>query len=67
VVTQDDGATALRAGRYITDDIYLDVLAGSEGETKFSVNLDVSERITTRATVDTEGDTTLGIFYQRDY
>jgi translocation and assembly module TamB len=67
VVTQEDGATALRAGRYITDDIYLDVLAGSEGETKFSVNLDVSERITTRATVDTEGDTTLGIFYQRDY
>jgi hypothetical protein len=31
------------------------------------VNLDLTERITTRATVDTDGETTLGIFFQRDY
>lgn len=67
IVTEESGATAVRAGRYISDDIYIDVLAGSEGETKFSVNLDLTDRVTTRATVGTDGETTLGIFFQRDY
>ena len=33
IVTEDDGETAVRAGKYIDDNIYLDVQAGSSGDT----------------------------------
>jgi translocation and assembly module TamB len=32
-----------------------------------TINLDVTTSITARGTVDTDGNSTIGIFYQRDY
>ena len=67
IVTADDGETALRAGRYIDDNIYLDLQAETGGETRAQINLDVTDNFTVRGSVESDGNSTLGIFFGRDY
>lgn len=67
VLTEEDGTTAVRAGRYLADNLYLDVTTTSEGDARASVNIDLTDRVTARGSVDTDGNSTIGIFYQRDY
>lgn len=67
IITEEDGSTALRAGRYISDNVYLDVQTGSDGTSRAQVNLDITRSVTARGSVGTDGNTTLGVFYERDY
>lgn len=67
IVTTAEGGAGVRAGRYIDDNIYVDLETGTGGETRFSVNLDITDAITARGTVGSEGDSTFGIYYERDY
>ena len=48
VVTDSEGNAALRAGRYITDNVYLGVEAGAKGTTKGTINLDITENLKAR-------------------
>ena len=66
VTTTDDGEAAVRAGKYISENIYTDVVTGG-GETELSINLDVTESLTARGTLEQDGNTALGIFFERDY
>ena len=43
VVTDSQGNAAVRAGRYIQDNIYLGVEAGERGSTRGTINLDITE------------------------
>ncbi len=67
IVTEDDGSTALRAGTYIDDNIYLDVQTGTGGDTKAQINLDVTDNLTVRGSVGSDGNSTIGVFFERDY
>jgi translocation and assembly module TamB len=67
VVTDSEGNPAVRAGRYIQDNIYLGVEAGTEGTTRGSINLDITDELKARGSVGSNGDSSLGIFYERDY
>ncbi|MBR7650871.1 translocation/assembly module TamB [Brucella oryzae] len=67
VVTDDKGQTAVRAGRYIRDNIYLGVEAGSGGSTKGTVNLDITRNLKAKGSLGAEGDSSGGIFYEKDY
>ena len=67
VVTDSEGNAALRAGRYIQDNIYLGVEAGAEGSTKGTINLDITKDLKARGAVGTGGDSSLGVFYEKDY
>lgn len=67
IVTEENGETALRAGRYIDDNIYLDVQAEQDGDTRARINLDVTDDFTVRGSVGSDGNSTLGLFYERDY
>ncbi|MFU0504500.1 translocation/assembly module TamB domain-containing protein [Pseudaminobacter sp. NGMCC 1.201702] len=67
VVTDSEGNAALRAGRYIQDNIYLGVEAGAHGSTRGTVNLDITDDLKARGAVGTGGDSSLGIFYEKDY
>ena len=67
VVTDSKGETAVRAGRYIRDNIYLGVEAGSGGSTKGTVNLDISRNLKVKGALGSEGDSSGGIFYEKDY
>lgn len=67
VVTDSEGNAALRAGRYIQDNIYLGVEAGAQGSTRGTINLDITEDLKARGAVGSGGDSSLGVFYEKDY
>ncbi|MFA8384936.1 MAG: translocation/assembly module TamB domain-containing protein [Pelagibaca sp.] len=67
-VTQtEEGGTAVRAGKYISDNVYSDVVVESGGRAEINLNLDVTSEITARGSVDNTGNSSLGIFFERDY
>lgn len=67
IVTDSEGNAAVRAGRYIQDNVYLGVEAGASGTTRATINLDITQDLRARGTVGTDGETGLGIFFERDY
>ena len=38
-----------------------------QGISRAEINLDVSDNLTARASVASDGNTTLGLFFERDY
>ena len=67
VTTDDDGNAAVRAGRYLSENVYTDVTVSSSGDTEINLNLDVTDEIVARGGVDQDGGTSIGIFFERDY
>ena len=54
-------------GRYIADDVYTDVTINAEGESEVNLNFDLTDTLTIKGSVDNEGETGVGLFFQRDY
>lgn len=67
IVTDSEGNAAVRAERYIQDNIYLGVEAGAEGETRGTINLDITDNLKAKGAVGSDGDSSVGVFYERDY
>ncbi len=67
LTTDAEGNAAVRAGRYVSENVYTEVTIGSEGTSDVSINLDLTPSVTVRGNVDSEGETGLGIFFERDY
>jgi translocation and assembly module TamB len=65
--TDSEGGAALRAGRYISENIYTDLTINSTGETDLSLNIDLTDSITARGSFSTDGSSSLGVFFERDY
>ncbi|MGI3170384.1 translocation/assembly module TamB domain-containing protein [Pseudooceanicola sp. C21-150M6] len=63
----EDGEAALAVGKYISDNVYTEVEATSGGKTSLSINLDISSSFTAKGKVDSEGDSSLGLFFEKDY
>ncbi|MFN3147158.1 MAG: translocation/assembly module TamB domain-containing protein [Paracoccaceae bacterium] len=66
VTTTDSGGTAVTAGAYLGENVYTDVTV-QDGSTEINLNLDLSPSVTARGSVNTKGETGLGIFFERDY
>jgi translocation and assembly module TamB len=67
-VTQDaSGATALSFGAYIGENAYTDVTTNSVGEAQVNLKVDISDAFTIKGSADNAGDTSVGIFFERDY
>ena len=67
LTTDEDGNAQVGVGTYLTDNIYSDVAVNTEGRTQLNLNLDVSDKITAKGKVDNEGNSSIGIFYSRDF
>lgn len=67
LATDDEGNVSVRAGKYLSRNLYTDVQVGADGTTRLNLNLDVSRDVTARGSVDSEGDSTIGIYFERDY
>ena len=65
--TDDDGNAAVGVGTYLSDNIYTDVSINARGDTEVNINLDVSDSVTVKGSVDNESNTSIGIFFERDY
>jgi translocation and assembly module TamB len=67
VTTDEEGNAAVRAGKYLSDNVYTDVTITSQGDTEINLNLDVTDTITAKGSVNQDGETGVGLFYERDY
>ena len=67
ITSDEEGVLALRAGRYLTENIYTDLSIDEEGRTEIQLNLDVTDEITVQGRTSAEGDSGIGIFFERDY
>lgn len=67
IVTEENGSTAVRAGRYVSDDVYVDVQTGSDGVSRAAVQVELTDTVQARGEVGSDGNTELGLFYERDY
>ncbi|MHA6297219.1 translocation/assembly module TamB domain-containing protein [Devosia sp. CAU 1758] len=67
VVTDDQGNVGVQAGTYIQDNVYLGVTAGANGQSKVTINLDVTEDLTIRGSAGADGNSSVGVFFEQDY
>jgi translocation and assembly module TamB len=67
LISDAKGGTSLRLGRYVSKDIYTEVIVGTEGKSQLNLNLDISPGVTVRGSADSDGDTGIGIFVEKDY
>lgn len=67
VGTDDEGNVQVRAGKYLTENVYTDVAVGDDGKSTINLNLDITETLRARGSVGSDGDSTLGLYFERDY
>ena len=67
IITDESGQAAVRAGRYLDENIYVTVQTDVDGGARAEVTLDLSDRVSARGSVGSDGNSTIGIFYERDY
>ncbi|MEM1387510.1 MAG: translocation/assembly module TamB domain-containing protein [Pseudomonadota bacterium] len=67
ITTNDEGEATLQVGRYLSDNVYTGVEVDSSGESAVTLNLQITPSVTARGTVTSDGETGLGIFFERDY
>ncbi|ODT66918.1 MAG: hypothetical protein ABS75_25395 [Pelagibacterium sp. SCN 63-23] len=66
-VTDEQGNVGVKAGTYLQDNVYLGVEAGANGQSKVTINLDVTNDLTVKGTAGQDGNSSLGVFFERDY
>ena len=67
VTTDTNGNASVRAGRYIRDNVYLGVEAGAKGNEKVDINLGITRNLKAKASAGTDGDSSVGLYYEKDY
>ncbi|MHA1189197.1 MAG: translocation/assembly module TamB domain-containing protein, partial [Alphaproteobacteria bacterium] len=68
VVTDAQGNPAVRAGRYVSDNIYLGVEQGSGADTsRVTIDLDLGANIKARGALGNDGDSSIGLFFEKEY
>jgi translocation and assembly module TamB len=66
VSTDDAGQAQLTLGTYIADNLYTDVQV-SDGRTELDINLELTPSITVTGSTADDGDSSIGIRFERDY
>lgn len=67
VQTNAAGDTQLTAGKYLSENIYSEVQVDQNGKSQINLNLDISDTVTLKGRVGADGNTGIGLFYERDY
>ena len=65
--TSDEGTASLRAGKYISRNTYTELEVDQTGKTQIQLNLDLTDSVTVRGRVGSDGDTGIGLFMEKDY
>jgi len=67
VTTNEEGNVEGTAGAYISENIYTDVTVGADGRRKINLNLSIAPSITAKGSVSSDGNTGIGIYFEKDY
>ncbi|MBE2276640.1 MAG: translocation/assembly module TamB domain-containing protein [Rhodobacteraceae bacterium] len=65
--TDASGSASLSAGKYISEKVYTEVSVGQDGNTRINLNLDVRPGVTVKGRVDSDGDSGIGVYLEKDY
>jgi translocation and assembly module TamB len=67
VQTSADGQTQLTAGKYLSENVYSEVVVDQTGKSQINLNLDLSDTLTLKGAVGADGNTGIGLFFEKDY
>jgi translocation and assembly module TamB len=67
ITTAEDGTAALKAGKYISDNVYTEIEIDQEGKSRINLNLDLREGLTVKGKLGADGQTGIGVYLQKDY
>lgn len=67
VTSGEEGETNVKAGKYLSENIYSEVEVDSEGETQINLNLQINKNLKARGSFGAGGDSGLGVFFEKDY
>jgi translocation and assembly module TamB len=67
LATDAEGGTTLRAGKYLSENLYTEVEVNEDGKSRINLNLDIRPGVTARGSVGNDGDAGIGIYLERDY
>lgn len=67
LVSDGEGNASVRAGKYISDNLYTEVEVDQQGKSKISLNLDLRPGVVVKGSVGTDGQAGIGVFVERDY
>lgn len=67
VQTGAEGGATVKAGKYLSENLYTEVQVDDQGQSQINLNLDVSESVTLRARTGSTGEAGVGVFFEKDY
>lgn len=67
VQTDDAGNAQLKAGKYLSENLYSEVVVDQTGKSQINLNLDVTDNLTVKGRVGADGNTGIGLFFEKDY
>lgn len=67
VSTAADGTTSLRAGKYLSENIYSELEVDQNGKSQINLNLDIRQGLTVKGRVSADGTTGIGVYVEKDY
>ncbi|MGQ0564099.1 MAG: translocation/assembly module TamB domain-containing protein [Gemmobacter sp.] len=67
LATDAEGGTTLRAGKYLSENLYTEVEVAPDGKSSIQLNLDIRPGVTAKGTLGTDGEAGIGIYLERDY
>lgn len=65
--TSEDGTSALKVGKYLSEKVYTDVTIDQDGKSVINLNLDATDNITIKGSAGSDGETGIGVFFEKDY
>jgi translocation and assembly module TamB len=67
ITTQEDGSASLKAGKYLSRNLYSEVIVESTGTSEINLNLDLTRNITLKGRATSVGKTGIGVYLEKDY
>jgi translocation and assembly module TamB len=61
------GSAELTFGKYLAENAYTEVTLDQGGKSSISINLDLAPHVTLKGQLDSDGQTGIGLFLQRNY
>ena len=61
------GSAALKAGKYISENVYTEIEVDQEGKSRINLNLDLREGVTVKGRLGADGETGIGVYLEKDY
>ena len=65
--TDAEGNTGLKLGKYIGDNVYADVTIGDTNDAGAAINIDLTPNLTVRGQAKSDGDTSIGLVFEKDF